>query len=310
MKRKVLIFGVSGEIGGRIAYLAAEAGHDVTGVSRGNRPNLLPHKAVKYIPGDKYDEHFLSQLSALNDFDVVIDTVPTDKSVDIYEKYFPGVENILFCSSTGTFVPLQYFPADEKHQWRNETEVNFYPQCIRDAYALERFATGNFPVTIFRPTNIIGEGRVPLELWGARDIEFFRKLKAGEPITIAPCENIMLQSGYNWDLASAFVLALDHPDEIRGEIFVISCKRAITLGRYLATAMDYFDSKSEITHCPAEKLIEIYPQVTMRYRMDFLLCHMNFDISKAERILGYEPTKTTEEGLVLALRWCEEQKML
>ena len=45
----------------------------------------------------------------------------------------------------------------------------------------------------------------------------------------------MIQSGYNWDLASAFVKAIDYPEAVRGEIFIISCKRAITLGQYLQT---------------------------------------------------------------------------
>ncbi len=310
MKRKVIVFGATGEIGGRIAFLAAAAGHDVTGVTRGRRQFEFDNKGIRFIEGDKTDETFLAGLAKENKFDVIIDTVPNKLGVDLYEKYFPEIENVFFCSSTGTFVPLQYFPADENHPWREETAFNFYSQCVRDNYALERYAAGKFPITIFRPTNIIGEGRVPLELWGARDIEFFRKLKANEPITIAPCENIMVQSGYNWDLASAFVLALDHPEEVWGEIFIISCKKAVTLGTYLQTAMEYLNSHSEISHCPAEKLVDIYPQVTMRFRMDFLLCHMNLDISKAERILGYTPTKTTQEGLVAALRWCEETGIL
>ncbi|MFA7185955.1 MAG: hypothetical protein WC082_13730, partial [Victivallales bacterium] len=140
--------------------------------------------------------------------------------------------------------------------------------------------------------------------WGARDINFYRKLKAGEPVTIAPCEEILIQAGYNWDLAGAFVKAIDCQDKVRGEIFIISCKRAITLGKYLQTAMDFLNSKSEISHVPAEKLQEIYPEVTMKNRMDFLLEHMCLDISKAEKTFGYSPTLSSEQGLVKALEWC------
>lgn len=118
---------------------------------------------------------------------------------------------------------MQYFPADENHPWREKTPVNFYNQCVRDQRILDLWEQEKFPVTIFRLTNIIGQGRVPLELWGGRDIIFFRKLKNHEEITIAPCEHIMIQSGYNWDLASAFVKAIDYPDMVRGEIFIISC---------------------------------------------------------------------------------------
>jgi nucleoside-diphosphate-sugar epimerase len=149
-----------------------------------------------------------------------------------------------------------------------------------------------------------------LELWGARDIEFFKKLKAGEPVAIPYCKEILLQSGYNWDLASAFVKALDHPGEIRGEIFNISCKRAITLGRYLQTAMDFLGSKSEITEVSTEKLEELYPNIQWKNRLEFLLLHMCLDISKAEKTFGYAPEKTAEEGLVAALEWCESADLL
>jgi nucleoside-diphosphate-sugar epimerase len=244
------------------------------------------------------------------DIDVLIDSVPSIDDVELYCKDLKQVKNFFFCSSTGTFVPLQYFPADETHPWREETPVNFYNQCVRDARILELWEKDGFPATIFRPTNIIGQGRVPLELWGARDIEFYRKLKNHETITIAPCENIMVQSGYNWDLASAFVKAVDHQEKVRGEIFIISCKRAITLGQYLQTAMDFLGSKSEIKHCPAENLKDIYPEVTMKFRMDFLLQHMCLDISKAEKMLGYSPTRTTQEGLIEALQWCQDSGLL
>jgi nucleoside-diphosphate-sugar epimerase len=167
-----------------------------------------------------------------------------------------------------------------------------------------------FPGTIFRPTNIIGEGRIPLELWGGRNIEFFRKLKRNETITIAPCEHIMVQSGYNWDLASAFVKAIDYPEAVRGEIFIISCKHAITLGQYLQTAMDFLGSKSEIKHCPAENLKDTYPKIVMRFGMDFLLEPMCLDISKAEKTFAYAPTRTTREGLIEALQWCTKTGLL
>jgi len=311
MSKKVLVLGATGEIGGRIANLAVKAGHQVSGVSRGmNSRAQVDLTSVEMLVGDKGDEAFVRDVLAKLDIDVLIDSVPNINNVEFYSKHLKQIENFFFCSSTGTFVPLQYFPADEKHPWRDETPVNFYPQCIRDKRIMELWEKEKFPASIFRPTNIIGQGRIPLELWGARDIEFFRKLKNHEAITIAPCEHIMVQSGYNWDLASAFVKAIDYPEAVRGEIFIISCKRAITLGQYLQAAMDFLGSKSEIKHCPAENLKDIYPEVTMKFRMDFLLEHMCLDISKAEKTFGYAPTRTTQEGLIEALQWCTETGLL
>ena len=311
MKRTVLVFGATGEIGGRIARLCADAGHTVIGVSRGQNSRAVVDLAgVEMLHGDKRDEAFLRDVCAPRRADVLIDSIPSIDYANRLWKHFRNVENFLFCGSTGKFVPLQYLPADEHHPWREQTAVNFYNQSLMDAHFLGLWEREQFPVTIFCPTNIIGEQRVPLELWGGRNIAFFQKLKAGEPVTIAPCEHILLQSGYNWDLASAFAHAVDRPDVIRGETFIISCKRAITLGRYLQTAMDFLGSKSEIAHTPPDKLPGLYPGVSMRHGLDFLLEHMCFDIGKAEKTLGYAPTHTAEQGLVKALEWCESAKLL
>ena len=125
MKRNVVIFGATGEIGGRIANLAVRAGHHVTGVCRKQRDNGIDLSGIEFVYGDKYDNDFMEMLSKRN-FDAVIDTIPTGHLVARYQKYFPNAENIFFCSSTGTFVPLQYFPANEEHPWREDTGVNFY----------------------------------------------------------------------------------------------------------------------------------------------------------------------------------------
>ena len=312
MAKKVLIFGATGEIGGRIAQLAVAAGHDVYGVCRGKYENdLVDLTGVKMLNGSKYDESFLKDFCSPIRPDVVIDTVPKKESVDLYMKYFSSATSVFFCSSTGTFVPLHYFPADEHHRWNVNTGKNFYDQCERDAYAFQMYHEHGCPITVFRPTNIIGPGRIPLDLWGDRRIEFFRMLKKSEPVTIYPCEDILLQSGYNWDLASAFVKAISKPEAVRGELFIISSAKAITLGDYLKTAMDYLGSKSEIVHCSSkEQLLNLYPDYIHEGGLDFMLLNMCFDISKVKNVLGYQPEKTAQEGLVESLEWCERNGWL
>ncbi len=284
-------------------------GYTVTGASRGlNRQHRVGLNGVALVHGDKKSEGFWKALSAGN-FDVVIDTVPSLEDVRSACRYFNGkIEHYFICSSTGTFVPLRYVPADEEHPWREKTEVNFYAQCERDAFALKLHQEDGFPVTIFRPTNIIGAGRVPLELWGDRDIEFFRLLKEGKPVEVPDAGATLLQSGCNDDLATAFVKGISKGKEIDGEVFIISSRKAVTLNRYLEVAKEVLNSSSPVEYLPVQTILSRRPKVSPE-GLTFLLEHMCFDISKAVNYLGYSPEYTTEEGLEIALKWCIDEGM-
>jgi nucleoside-diphosphate-sugar epimerase len=47
-----------------------------------------------------------------------------------------------------------------------------------------------------------------------------------------------------------------------------------------------------------------HPDETNASGMRFLVEHMCFDLSKAERMLDYDPKFTGEQGLEDALKWC------
>ena len=308
MARSLLIFGITGELGSRVAQLAVARGHKVYGVSRGANTRARADLAgVEIFTGDKLDRDFLEKTLSKLPVDAILDTIPSINGINNIHEFFPQVKNVFLVSSTGTFVPLQTLPADETHPWREENHVNFHGKIANDKLALELFAKDNFPVTIFRPTNIIGDGRVPLDLFGARDIEFFRALRDNKPLILPDCREILLQSGCNWDLAKAMTLALDAGDKIAGEIIVISTAKAIRLQDYLATAMEFLQSSSEITWVDADEFYKAHPEHT---GLPFLRQHMCFDISKARKLLGYEPEYTTKDGLLKALAWCKAAGLL
>ena len=310
--KKVLVFGATGEIGSRIARGCVEAGYETTGVTRGkNTRDWVNTDGVEFITGDKGDEGFLESILAKRDFDTIVDTVPTTEHVKLAHKYFNGrIEHYFMCSSTGTFVPLLHLPADENHPWREKTRVNFYGQSQRDAYALALWQEQRFPVTIFRPTNIIGPGRVPLELWGGRNILYYRLMRQGKSVEIPVAGNVLIQSGYNDDLATAFVNAIAKGHEISGEIFIISCKRAITFDRDFSVAKEVLRSASPVEYVSIEEVLQRHPGEVSEGGLRFLAEHMCFDIGKAEKVLGYSPRCSTEQGLAKALEWCLDQDLL
>lgn len=308
MSRSLLIFGITGELGSRVAQLAIARGHKVYGISRGSNTRARADlSGVEIFSGDKFDRDFLAGTLSRLPVDSILDTMPSLHGINNIREFFPQVKNVFLVSSTGTFVPLQGMPADETHPWREENHVNFHGKIANDKLALELFEKEKFPVTIFRPTNIIGDGRVPLDLFGARDIEFFRALRDSKTLTLPDCRQILLQSGCNWDLARAMTLALDAGEKIIGEIIIISTSRAIRLQDYLQTAMEYLNSKSVINWVDADDFYREHPNHS---GLPFLREHMCFNIDKARKLLGYEPEYSGKEGLLKALEWCRKTGLL
>ena len=310
--KRILVFGATGEIGSRIVRGCVDAGHATTGVTRGkNTRHRVSTDGAEFISGDKGDESFFTSVIARKDFDIIIDTVSTTEHVKLAHKYFSGkIEHYFMCSSTGTYVPLQYLPADESHPWREETPVNFYAQSQRDEYALSLWQEDGFPATVFRPTNIIGPGRIPLELWGGRNLLYFQLMRQDKPVEIPVAGNVLVQSGYNDDLAGAFVKAITKGDEISGERFIISSNRAITLDRYFNVAKEVLGSASPVEYVSIEEILKRHPGETNEGGLRFLVEHMCFDIGKAQEVLAYSPKYSTEQGLAKALEWCLDQNLL
>jgi nucleoside-diphosphate-sugar epimerase len=305
MSKKVLVLGASGEIGGRIARGCVDAGYQVTGVTRGaNARHQVDLSGIEFLVGDKYDEAFYESELATREFDVIIDSVPFMEDAVLAHKHFAGrIEHYFVCGSTGSYTPLQYIPGDENHPWREDTGINFFEQCERDAQLLAWREEDGFPATVFRSSCICGIGRCPIETWGGRNPHYYRLMKQNEPLEIPGDGKVLLQAGCNDDIAAAFVLGAGKGDEIAGEIFNISARRAVSLTHWFNTAKDILGSTSTAEYMSLEALCKRRPDDASARWTGFLMEHMAFDMTKAEEMLGYKPQYTMEQGLERALSW-------
>ena len=308
----ILIFGTTGELGSRVASQCVQKGYNVTGVSRGlNQRHYVPLEGVEIITGDKGDESLYRDKLANMKWDAVIDTVPEEEHIALVEKYFNGkIDHYIICSSAGTYTPFVTFPVGEEHPWEDEPEGERYNELKRrDKNAFKYYKEKDFPVTILRPSNIIGRGRSPFTLWGDRDINFYKDIKAGKNIDIPESPYLLIQSGTNEDLASAFVGAVEKGSEICGKAYILSSKRAVTFKDFFECVKEFFGSSSKARYVPRDEFVKRLPDESAVYWLDFLLFPTIFDISAAEKDLDYKPMFTTLQGLREALEWCREENL-
>ena len=107
--KKVMVFGGTGWLGHLIVIDLQNHGYDVTLGTRGTS-NKVYEKNVenaRVVVIDKQDEQAMKELLAER-FDIIIDSVPTMKSIELVYKYAAGLRHYLHCSSTGGYTPLPF----------------------------------------------------------------------------------------------------------------------------------------------------------------------------------------------------------
>ena len=307
---RVLLLGGTGEVGHHVANGLAERGHAVTVLTRGRDRRGFPLDArIQLLQVDKNDAAALERAVAPLAPDVVIDTVPTDASVRCLHGLFAGkIRHYIHCGSTGVYAPLQYVPGDEEHPWKPKSGDFFAACAARDALALELYQRDGFPVTILRPTMIIGPGALPVDNLGGRGAWFLQDLSANRPLELPEDGDALLQAGLNADLAQAFVLAAEQSARAVGEIFNISCRRAVTLRRYLELFKEAMGSASELIPTPLETILRNHRDDGRAddYWLRFLCLHMCYDLTKARERLGYDPPSDLRDSIRLVVDWARK----
>ncbi len=173
-----------------------------------------------------------------------------------------------------------------------------------------------------RETGLPGVVLRPPYIYGPRDRQLFPRLcesiRSGEfayishgkiPFTLVYVEN----------LVDACLLATTTPG-IEGEAFIITDGQSVTrreLVEVLCEEMGYTKPSKSFIRQLARMSIPFFegiaklrrsskPPRLNRFRYKFMAARLTFDISKAGRMLGYEPRVGTPEGLRASARWFRE----
>ena len=301
----ILLMGGTGEVGHHIANKLVQRGHAVVVLGRGRDGRGFPLDGrVQRVFADKSDAGALEQATAPFNPEVVIDTVPSVPSVRHIHALFAGrIRQYIHCSSTGVYAPLQYHPADEEHPSEPAPGDFYVPVATRD-----RLAMTMLPTTVLRPTMIIGPGALPVDNLGGRSPRFLQDLAANRPLELPEDGDVLVQAGLNADLADAFVLAAEQPERAIGEIFNISCHKAVTLRQYLEYCKEAMGSTSALVPTSIDAIIARHrgDGLVDDYWFRFLCKHMCFDMAKARACLGYNPPHDLRASVRLVVEWAKE----
>jgi len=305
---KVIVFGGTGWVGHHIVLAFASAGHDVFICSRGKKNTYeaeIP-KSIPHIRADKSSEADMARVFS-EPYDVVVDSVPSDASIELVVKHARRLKRYLHCSSTGGYAPLPFIPGDETMPydhfmggWRNK--------AVMDARVMDLFHRQGFPATVIRPPYITGPGMLPIDNFGGRRQDFITDILEGKALVLPNDGQALLQPIHVRDLGHAFLLAASTPAAV-GQIYNICLEKAVTITRYLQITAAALGREVKIEYMPVAEMIESYGDPTdERWErwLRFFGTHMCYDIRKARVQLGYVPHCTTEEAIEETARWAAQ----
>jgi CDP-paratose 2-epimerase len=339
MKENVLVTGGAGFIGSNLVHALLSAGHHITVfdalLRRGTEHNLAwlrgqhPPGRLRFIQGDVRD--FAALRTAVADADVIyhlagqvaVTSSVEDPRTD-YEINALGTFNLLEAARLGGRRPTIVFTSTNKvyggmedvvtveratryeyrdlpHGVSESQPLDFHSPygCSKgaaDQYVRDYGRIYGLPTVVFRMSCIYGPRQFGNEDQGWL-AHFLIAALTGKPITIYGDGKQVRDVLFVEDLVRAFRLAAERIDSVAGQVFNIGGGPANTL----AVWQEFQDLLADLK---GEKVPVRYGE----WRPGDQPCYVS-DIRKANRLLGWEPRVSKEEGVRRLWEWVASESL-
>ncbi len=323
-----LVTGANGFTASYVCRQLIEKGYKVRGLIRKNAD-------IKLIEGVPVEFHYADLAvdkdfsSAMKGIDVVYHIAAAYRTENVPRKYFwdvnvegtrklleaakkARVKKFVHSSTVGVQGDIENPPAKEEYRYG---PGDYYQESKVDGekLVLEFYQKQKLPISIVRPVGIYGPGDTRL-------LKLFKHIYKGK-FRMIGSGKVLYHMTYVEDLARGFILAGEKEESV-GEIFTIGGEGYLTLGELVEKISKILNKPVPKTKIPvwpvwfggllceiACKPFGISPPIYRR-RVDFFVKDRAFDISKAKKILGYQPRVSLEEGLKITAEWYLKNKWL
>ena len=322
MMKKILVTGAGGFIGHNLCDYLIDQGHEIIGVDLHYPWGTVkrPRSAFHPIVSDFRDWDRMKEW--LSGVEIVIHLASAHLQIILDEKEYwdinvhslrpllelamrSGVQRFVHVSSVGVYGNLKRLPANEETPC--EPQSIYGETKLAGEIEISKFSeeTG-FPTVILRPAWVYGP-------YCPRTLKIYRALRKGRFIMIGNGENLR-HPIYISDMLEAFRLAME-ADSAVGELFIIAGQRPITTNELVESFCRVLNVPIPKIRIPyvfgatmargiesVFRLAKIEPPISRR-SLEFFNTNNAFDISKARKLLGFEPKFSFEEGLRESQEW-------
>lgn len=322
-----LVTGATGFTGGHLARTLAARGQSVKVLVRpGSDTSGLTHDRIEIVHGQLTSKADVS--AAVAGCDKVYHIAAVFRTAGHPDSHYrdvnvggtlnvleaaraAGCERVVHCSTGGVHGHVANPPADENYRFSPD-DIYQRSKLEAEMEAVAAIRRGQ-PITIFRPGAIYGEGDL-------RFLKMFRTIQKRHFVMIGK-GTTRLHMVHVDDMVAGIMLCGSSPAAL-GEVFLLAGPEAPTLNEIAATGASILGVPAPKLHIPVwpvyaagwlcEMLcvpLGIDPPLHRR-RVGFFTHHREFDIGKAQRLLGYAPAISVRAGLERTLRWYAEQGLL
>lgn len=316
---KIFVTGAAGFVGSRLSRALLVRGDEVIGFDNLNDyyplvhkerhlADLLPEPRFTFIKGDLRDAVLLRDLFQQQRPDAVAHLaamaavrysvqhpliygeVNVQGSLNLLDAARQSGQPRLVLASTGSV-----YGADTPVPFVEEAAAALplapYPASKR---AMELFAhtyhhLWGLPTTIVRFFNVYGpHGRPDMMPW-----QWSQAIWRGEPLTLFDGGRLKRDWTYIDDIVAGFVASLDAG--LAFEIVNLGCSRPVENLAFVRILEGLLDREARLIETPTPPS---EPHITYA------------DVSKARRLLGYEPQVNVEEGLARFVAWLRAERLL
>lgn len=299
---KILIIGGSGQLSGRLAELAIEAGHEIWTLSRGRRPVPRGAHALTADRSDNAAVRTALQGAAVT-WDAAIDCIcmsPAQAQQDL--TLLPAHTGRLIVVSTDSVYHPHHKQTPQAEDAPCYMDDSGYGAMKRRMEETFLAAGTSLRWTIFRPGHIFGPGF----LLGcfpehSRQQGLLQHIREDQPLRLVGGGKLLIHPIFVDDLALTMLDCIDN-SRTHNQIFCIGGPEAIPNAAYYECIGRIVGHPVTIEAIPDDGYLEAHPEYSGH------LCQRSYNLSKLRNAGVRMPCIPLEEGLRRHIAWLDGQE--